>query len=82
MICTTNRFFSFSLNRVRRTVLIAVPATETMIPMNPVRRALLNAPLRAYCRTGAASRAGICNVVSLLFYTGIPKRIGFPENRI
>lgn len=71
MICTTNHFFSFSLNRVRRTVLIAVPAMEIMVLLNPVRRALLNAPLRAYCRAGAASHAGIRNVVSLLFYTGI-----------
>ena len=71
MICTTNRFFSFSLNRVRGTVLTAVPAMKTMIPINPVWHALLNASLRAYCRAGAASHAGVRNVVSLLFYTGI-----------
>ena len=64
------------------TVLIAVPAMETMIPMNPVRRTLLNAPLRTYCRAGAASHAGVRDIVSLLFYTGIPKRVSLPENRI
>lgn len=52
---------------MRGTVLTAVPAMEAMIPINPVRRTLLNAPLRAYCRAGAASHAGFRDVVSLPF---------------
>lgn len=67
---------------MRGTVLTAVPAMEAMILMNPVRHALLNAPLRTYCRAGAASHTGVRDVVSLHLYTGIPKRVSLPENRI
>jgi len=40
---------------------------EIMVLLNPVRRALLNAPLRAYCRAGAASHAGIRDVYPFSF---------------